>query len=239
MWAAVFLLLGVIPVQSYYYCALDQSIYKEFRRVNFTKPRYCCEPSARQWDLIAWYFRRVSSYINVTEIKWANEQEQQTLYASHFISDLYSNIHLEHYSNEVVYRFQHDHQKIESDTYMWNLEPNQNITDIIADDIYELKRLLPKVRDEAPDIGSIVIASDIEIIYHHLNSASPPPFNSRRAHYVIFIYREIGKNWHRLSSAVLSKLWHDHGIMNAIILASCSETQVNKTRINWILNSSI
>lgn len=84
------------------------------------------------------------------------------------------------------------------------------------------------VREDEPRFGSVILASDVEIIDDYLNGITRYPFESKQSHYVILIYGSFNvDSWHHWSSSILTKLWKKYGILDVILLASCNPGRVS------------
>lgn len=84
------------------------------------------------------------------------------------------------------------------------------------------------VREDEPRYGSVVLASDAQIIDDFLNGPARYPFESKQSHYIILIYGTFNREvWHNLSSSIMTKLWKKFGILDALILASCNPDRVS------------
>lgn len=221
------------------YCKVSQDIADQWRNLNnISYIRNCCEVSEKQWQLISWYFWRVGSHLNVTEISREIEFYKLTLYMDFFVRDLYRNTGLEYHTLRVGYNVQDELADKEDDvfdhhTYEWHpeLSKHGNRTYYIEEDKLNIRAQILKknwLREDEPASGIVVLASDIEIIDHYLSGKKAKhPFTSKRAHYVILIYKEINHEWDRIASSILAKLWKVHGILNAIIISSCQQNDVS------------
>lgn len=251
--SAIFLLFGAFVIfksTNSYYCDVGQHVVEQWEqlKLNVTYNRaICCEVSDEQWGLIAWYFLRVGSHLNVTEIVREVDFDKQTLYMNHFVKDLNRHTALEYYTHRVLYNME-DEQADKEDafndnTYQWHPEySKRNRTYYVEEDKLNVRgQILKKnwYREDDPTSGSVVLATTIELIDHFLNDRkSKHPFHSKRAHYVILIYKQphIDDNdWDQLASNILAKLWKVHGILNVIILAACRPNSVSGQISNSLL----
>ncbi|XP_055326068.1 uncharacterized protein LOC129579908 [Sitodiplosis mosellana] len=158
---------------------------------------------------------------------------------SHFVKDLHLHTGLEYYTHQIRYNVQDkqtDKKDIFNDnTYQWHpeLSKHGNSTYYVEEDKLNIRAQILKKnwnREDEPASGSVVLATNIKIIDHFLSDKkSKHPFQSKRTYYVILIYREPlieDDNWDRLASRILAKLWKVHGILNAIVLATCRQNSV-------------
>lgn len=242
--SVVLLLFGAVFISNgncFDRCTNWQNIANQWKNFNKTEdPNSCCGISKGQWDLIKWYFLRVGSHLNVTEIHRDAEYYQPRFFMSLFLHDLYEYTGMEYYTQRIRYRVR-DEQLDEQDTfndttYQWHAElsKNGNSNYFIEEDKLDIRAQILKKswnREDDPSIGSIVLASDIEIIDHYLNGKqTKEPFHSKRAYYIILIYRKFINNedWDRLAGRILAKLWKVYGIMNAIVMATCKKDNVSR-----------
>lgn len=238
----LFSALVIFEGGAFYYCNVEEDVAEQWEQLNlFYNRTICCGVSEKQWELIAWYFLRVGSHLNVTEIVREVDFYKQTLYMSHFVKDLYLHIGLEYITHRICYRKrdeQTDKEETSFDhrTYEWHpeLSKHGNRTYYIEEDKLSIRAQILKKnwrREDEPDSGSIVLAKTIEIVDNFLSDRkSKHPFQSKRAYYVILIYREPlikEDEWDRMASSILAKLWKVHGILNAIILATCRQNNVS------------
>lgn len=233
-------------------CNILQSIVDQWKNVNKTvDPNSCCGLSESQWELIKWYFLRVGSHLNVTEIVRDVDFFQPRCFMSYFLNDLYDHTGMEYYTSRIRYRVQ-DEQLDEQDTfndttYQWHAELSKYgySNYFIEEDKLNIRAQILKKswnREDDPSIGSIVLASDIEIIDHYLNGKqTKEPFHSKRAYYIILLYQRFENNayWDRLASRILAKLWKVYGIMNAIVMGSCKKDNVSSSELIFVRNISI
>lgn len=219
------------------YC-LEKLLAEQWKQLNSSYIRNqttCCEVSSGQWEFMTWYFLRVGSFINVTEIVRASDPVRKTLYMSHFVKDLYSYTGLEYHTHHIDYKYE-DEVKDEqlkpyTKSYTWHAElsGHGNTSDLIKMGKLDIRSQILKknwYREDEPDVGSIVLASNLEVVDHYLNGERREPFRSTRTHYVIYIYKRINVDWDLLASSILSKLWKKYRILNVILMASCQQKQV-------------
>lgn len=208
-----------------------------------------CEVGAEQWKLIAWYFKRVS-YIEVTHIiRKEQKYRRASRFASYVVKNLYDYTHIEYQTFTLDYSYQDDgiphlqiyewHTDQTSDTLLLN-GTKHNIP-WIEDTILTIKNRITaknRVREDEPDFGSIVLAENIQIMDHYLNGINRHPFKAKRAHYVLLVYKQVDRlTWDNWASSVMAKLWKHHGILNAIVLSSCSRNNVSEFSLYFFLFS--
>lgn len=223
------------------YCKVSHDVAVQWENLNnISYSMNCCEVSEKQWQFIAWYFWRVGSHLNVTEISREIEFHKLSLYMDFFVRDLYRYTALEYYTHRILYNVQDELADKQDDvfdhhTYEWHpeLSKHGNRTYYIEEDKMNIRSHILKrnwQREDEPDSGSVVLASNIEIIDHYLSGKKAKhPFTSKRSHYVILIYKEIHHEWDRIASSILAKLWKVHGILNAIVISSCQKKDVSSS----------
>lgn len=219
------------------YC-MENLLAEQWKQLNSSYIRNqttCCEVSSGQWEFMSWYFLRVGSFINVTEIVRASDPVRQTFYMSNFVKDLYSHMGLEYHTHHIDYKSEDEvrdeQKKPNSKSYIWHAEPSahSNSSDFIKTGKLNIRSQILKknwYREDEPDVGSIVLASNLEVIDHYVNGERRKPFTSTRTHYVIYIYRRINVNWDMMASSILSKLWKYYRISNVILMSSCQQKEV-------------
>lgn len=225
------LIVFIFYGSAFYFCGEDTKLDKLWDQ--YPGNGKCCGLSADHWKLISWYFQRVGSYLNVTEIY--REHKWQGLYMSHFLKELPQYITMEYYTNRVCYEEADELAEVDdplNNTYWWHAEfsKNGNSTYWVEEDKLNVRPQILKKnwkREDEPHSGNVVLADKIEVIDHYLNGLTRLPFKAKRAYYVIIIYKEIGANWDKYASSILSKLWKIHGILNAIVIGSCKENNVS------------
>lgn len=231
---AVVSLTSMWTLQAANYCEKIEEIPQKWTPRNC---RSCCEMTDSQWNLIVWYFLRVSSNLNVTQIVRENESCRYERYINHFLHDLFKYTNSEYYVQRIVYRkrdqiLEKKHEIQVNTTYHWHAT---HLTEV-AENHFDFHSKLSKrncVREDEPRYGSVILASDAQIIDDYLNGPMRYPFESKQSHYVILIYGTFNREvWHDLSSSIMTKLWKKFGILDAFILASC-----NPTRVSWIAQS--
>lgn len=197
----------------------------------------CCDISNSQWKLISWYFARVSSFIEISELI----PERQTVlhphlaastFSKYFAMGLYNQTGFDSYTQRVDYA-QRDETKDKQAhfqrAYKWHAElsnKSKNNTHVLYIDaeLPAYRKISSKAfREDEPDYGAVVIASSILTLNNYLKGDSRKPFLNKRANYVLIVYREPTRieNWDKLAAAVLAKMWMYHGILNAILLSTC------------------
>lgn len=204
-----------------------------------------CELSDDQWNLIAWYFERVS-YLEVTQIVTSDHYHRRaSRFCDYAIKKLAELTNIEYQTFIVDYNFKDDDIPPQSNTYTWHeerFEPRHTImtgnvsrqpyrTPWIQDTIETAKERFKtayRVREDEPDFGSVVIAESVEVFDHYLNGDARHPFYGKRAHYALIVHKPINDTtWHDYASSVMAKMWKVHGILNAIILSSCNKENVS------------
>lgn len=204
-----------------------------------------CELSDDQWNLIAWYFERVS-YLEVTQIVTSEHYHRRaSRFCDYAIKKLAELTNIEYQTFIVDYNFKDDDIPPQSNTYTWHeerFEPRHTImtgnvsrqpyrTPWIQDTIETAKERFKtayRVREDEPDFGSVVIADNVEVFDHYLNGDARHPFYGKRAHYALIVHKPINDTtWHGYASSVMAKMWKVHGILNAIILSSCNKENVS------------
>lgn len=197
--------------------------------------RKSCIPSDEQMKLIAWYFERVNNYMEVTEIVPENDFGLLSKFTSNFLNHLNNyivrkiSVFTVNYKSRVQMM---DEYETNFRTYEWHDEHSQGINETHrTEQIEKLFRMkYPKCaeRADSPDFASIVLIECIETLDLYLNARTRHPFKHKRANYVLLIYRETDSSeWDELARRVLTKLWQNHGILNAIILSTCMPNKVS------------
>ncbi|XP_031622960.1 uncharacterized protein LOC116340548 [Contarinia nasturtii] len=211
------------------YCFIENELSEQWAQPNNTYDKSCCELSEKQWEIISWYFLRVGSYINVTQI----QRHNKTLYMNHFLRELYRYTGLEYYTHVVHFTGEKvaEENLYEDNSYQWHAESKlRNSTYYIEENELNIREQIRKqnrIREDEPSSGSVVLAADFEIIDQFLNGIIRIPFTSKRAHYVILVYKELAHdNWDKWASSILTKMWKVYGILNAIVLASCKPNNI-------------
>lgn len=216
------------------YCEHINDLPKKWTTHNHTTQNSCCELTDSQWNLMVWFFLRVSSNLNVTQIVNETESCFYERYVNHILSDLYKYTALEYYVERLTYRKRDQildkNQEIEVNrTYKWHAKREIHPTGFAGNKFHFRNKLSKKncIREDEPRYGSVILASNLRIIDDFLNGFTRNPFESKQSHYIILIYgsSDIG-HWDDLASSIMTKLWKKHGILDAIILASCFPTRV-------------
>lgn len=226
--------------KAFFYCHLENNPSAQWEQVKHQQNNSCCEITDKQWELMKWYFLRVGSHLNVTEIVREADFYNQSLYMSYFLKDLYKYTGLEYYTHIVRYKKKQevaDERDPDDNTYQWHAELPKlgNSTYYIEEDKLDIRaQILMKNwnREDEPDSGNVVLAKSIETIDHFLNGKTKQPFESKRSYYIILIYHQITHDWDMYASSILSKLWKVHGILNAIVVGSCKKNNVSISLIN-------
>lgn len=223
------------------YCQDYDQLSEQMKPFNETLVQIdCCKLSDGQWELIAWLFSRVGSHINVTEIVRESDPNQHGSYINHFMKDLYDYTGLKYVNVRVEYSSEVEGvDKMNphpTNPYIWHseFEINENdTTHSLEDDKEYLRSKLLKQnrqREDEPEFGNVVLASDIKIIDHFTNGLTRNPFKSRRTHYVLIIYSEFDggtQSWDKIVSRILAKLWKGHSVLNVILLSTCTPKYVS------------
>lgn len=232
---AIFILTLIFQLQARNYCENIEDLPKKWTQRNYSQHLSCCEMTYSQWNLIVWYFLRVSSNVNVTQIVRENESCRYEHYINHFLNDLYNYTHLEYYMRRIVYRKRDQilDKKGEiqvNTTYQWHAIMEPHLAQHGGNE-FDFQNKLSKqscVREDEPRFGSVILASDAQIIDDYLNGPIRYPFESKQSHYIILIYGNFNRDiWHDLSSSIMTKLWKKFGILDAFILASCNPGRVS------------
>lgn len=242
---AVFSSAFILQLQAANYCEHIKDLPKKWAQRHHTQQHSCCEMTDSQWNLIVWYFLRVSSNLNVTQIVRENESCRYERYINHFLRDLFKYTNSEYYMQRIVYRkrdqiLQKKHEIQVNTTYQWHAVYEYNVsletylTGVPGNHFEVFQSILSKrncVREDEPRYGSVILALDAQIIDDYLNGPVRYPFESKQSHYIILIYGTFDRKvWHDLSSSIVTKLWKKFGILDAIILASC-----NPDRVSWVV----
>lgn len=217
------------------YCENIEDLPKKYTQRNCSQHLSCCEMTDSQWNLIVWYFLRVSSNVNVTQIVRENETCRYERYINHFLHDLFKYTSLEYYVRRIIYRKRDQmldkRSEIQTNTtYQWHAMVEPNLTGFAGNEFDFQRKLLKRnwVREDEPRYGSVILASDAQIIDDYLNGPMRYPFDSKQSHYIILIYGTFNaETWHDLSSSIMTKLWKKFGILDAFILASCNPGRVS------------
>lgn len=236
-------LSSIVFLASYHILSFEASDQVEpWKPFNLTARSHCYELSKSQWNMINWFFSRIGSYINVTEIVRDSETESNRLdnYVSHFVQDLYHHTGLSYHNQRVEYGY--DDEGIDAmnpfpiNPFIWHTDEDEPVN-YTSHGIKGNKRKFRsklfkqhRQREDEPEFGSVVLASDIRIIDHFLNGPTRYPFDSRRSHYVIIIYGEFiggAYRWENLISRILAKLWKSHSILNVLFFSTCSGEYVS------------
>lgn len=235
---AVFISTLVLQLHTANYCEIIEDLPNKWTVYsrNRSHQHSCCELSEGQWNLIVWYFLRVSSNVNVTQIVNESEPCVYERYVNHLLNDLNTYVVLEYYMHRLIYRkrdqiLDKKHELKVNSTYKWHVR--QEDTYSTGDDgkKFHFRNKLSKqncIREDEPRYGSVVLASNFEIVDNFLNGVTRYPFLSKQSHYIILIYGSISADrWEEYSSSIMTKLWKKHGILDAIILSSCDPQTVN------------
>lgn len=237
MWFIGFLLLSnhfISGRTTSEYCQVDTQL-AELWETNHNSRNSCCEVSTSQWGLIGWYFARVGSSINVTEIIRESDyrrHQNNNNFIAYFLKDLYKYTGIEYITERIVYSFGDEivdrMVKVNINPYIWTTDENKRFN--YTDDIEENKRYIRsklikqhRQREDEPEFGKVIISSDIRIIDNYLNGQKRALFDSKRSIYVIIIYEQSDVSWDLMVSQILAKLWKIHGILNAIVLVTCQQ----------------
>lgn len=233
---AFFIFTLILQLHATNYCENIKELPKKWIQHKFRHSNHsCCEISESQWNLIIWYFLRVSSNVNVTQIVRESESCRYEHYINHFLNDLFNYTNLEYYMERIIYRERDqilDKQgEIRTNTtFQWHAPYETHPTGYAGNEFHFRNKLSKRscVREDEPRYGSVILASDVQIIDDYLNGMIRYPFESKQSHYVILIYGNINiDRWHDLSSSILTKLWRKYLILDAIILASCNQGRVS------------
>lgn len=210
-----------------------------------------CELSEKQWNLIAWYFERVS-YLEVTQIVASDQYNRRaSRFCDYAIKRLAELTNIEYQTFLVDYNFKDE--DIPPQPYTWHNErpeprhkipktnnsrqPNKSawIQDT-NETAKERFKTAYRVREDEPEFGSLVIAESVQIFDYYVNGDARHPFDGKRAHYVLLVHKPIDeKTWNDYASNVMAKIWKVYGILNAIILSSCNQENVSANQINLLL----
>lgn len=214
----------------------EQQSFQHSEHMNETQNTNSCYLSEKQWELISWYFLNVGTHINVTEIVREMDVYKQTLYMSFFLKELYRYTGLKYFTrlinSNINTELSDEEVPSENNTYIWHpkLSKRGNSTSYIEEDKLNIRQQLLQRnwnREDEPDIGVVVLATDFQIIDQYLNGEIRLPFTAKRAHYVIVIYENFAENWDEWGSSISSKLWKVYGILNVIVLATCKPNNVS------------
>lgn len=224
----------VFGVQSFRYCDFERNlgIWDSLNR----SP--CCEVSDEQWKLIEWYFAGINSHIDITEIVNKNRQSSFT---NQFLEDLHEHTGLELRNYRVNYSYVEENHDINlhiENFFKWHPEELKNInsTYFVTDETLEIRHHIRKknwFREDKPNKGVVVLATNANIIDKYLNHVARQPFIVKRAYYIMIVYRESyhDGHWDRHASNILAKLWKVHGILNAILFSTCKNSHVSTGRL--------
>lgn len=221
------------------YCAY-RSIPQKWQQFQVNKR--CCGLSDEQWRLIAWYFARVRSFIEITEVipeRIIIKHRTTSTFSKYFAQELYDKTGFDSFSRRVDYYQKVEVQDIHGHykrAYRWHAELSKNsknnthVINVDAKLPAYRKVSATQTREEEPDFGSVVLASSILTLNNYLKGETRKPFLNKRALYILIVFREPTaiENWDKLAAAVLSRIWMYHGILNAIVLNACMQDQVNK-----------
>lgn len=142
-----FILLMILQLQAANYCENIDELSTKWTHQNCSHQRSCCEISDGQWNLIVWYFLRVSSNVNVTQIVRETESCRYEHYINHFLSDLFEYTRLEYYMERIIYRKRDQildkQQEIQvNTTYQWHAIQETHPTGYAGTDVNVLKNLI-------------------------------------------------------------------------------------------------
>lgn len=227
--SVLFVIASIFKGSAFFYCSENKKLDQKWEQLHGN----CCELSAEHWKLISWYFQRVGSYLNITEIVREHDYKQSALYMSYFLKDLFRHTELEYYTNRVCYYNDDeldDTGEPYNNTFTWHAEFSNTTPYYVEEDKLNVRSQIFKKywhREDEPTSGAVVLADEIETLDHFVNGETRRPFISKRSFYIIIIYREIGEDWDKYASSILSKLWKLHGILNAIIIGSCKKNNVS------------
>lgn len=197
--------------------------------------RKSCIPTDEQMKLIAWYFERVNNYLEVTEIVPEDVSGLRSKFTSYFLKHLDNYVKLKFSAFTVNYKIRAqmmDRYENNFRIYGWHDELSQGMNESHRteqiEELFRKKYAKRAERMDSPDFASIVLVERIETLDFYLNARTRHPFEHKRANYVLLIYRETNSfEWDELAGRVLSKLWKNHGILNAIILSTCMPNNVS------------
>lgn len=79
-------------------------------------------------------------------------------------------------------------------------------------------------RKDEPETGTIVVVENVNILDNYLRGTARRPFRTPRRYYII-VLRSTDEDWMAIGANVMARLWKDYGIINAIILAPCADSE--------------
>lgn len=232
------------------FCAHRRAIPIKWQK--FQPLKRCCDISDKQWDLIAWYFNRVSSFIVITEVipeklTLKHTDRVASIFSKYFAQELYDKTGFDSYSQRVDYAVDDQRRDLHGHTkraYRWHAELSKN--SVNNTHVINVDAQLPRYRqtsatqsrEDEPDFGAVVLASSILTLNNFIKGASRKPFLNKRANYILIVFREPTaiENWDKLSAAVLSRIWMYHGILNAIVMNACMPDVVKTKKIRHFLS---
>lgn len=237
---AILILSSILRLQAANYCENIIELPEKWTQDNCSVQQKCCEITDSQWSFIVWYFLRVSSNINVTQIVRESETScHNERYVNHFISDLYKYTGLEYFLKRIIFgksdEILDEKQKIWVNTlYEWHGKADEKPGNksYPGNKFYFRNKYSTwnRVREDEPRYGNVILVSDVQLMDDYLDGITRYPFDSKQSHFVIFIYGGFDINqWDDFSSSIMTKLWKKYGILDAIILAACNPIRVSST----------
>lgn len=188
-----------------------------------------CFLSAKQWQLMQWYFIRVT-YIEVTSIvRRGKIKTDASQLREHLVKNLYNQTSILYQTFTIDQDFE-DEDDGHSSTLAGTLERLNNTAPWFQDDAKTKNNRLnlpSHTREDEPDHGAIVLAESVDLIDSYLNGLLRHPFNGKRSHYLLLIYKPVNHStWRQRAGNILGKLWKVYGIMNVFIISTCNRDNV-------------
>lgn len=78
-------------------------------------------------------------------------------------------------------------------------------------------------RKDEPEMGALVVVEHIVLLDEYLVGTARRPFRDPRKYYIIVV-RHIESGWKERAALVMERLWKDYGVINALIMAPCSDS---------------
>lgn len=237
-------ILGSIPLE---YCEIHDHLVGhlgKFKGTNISD--LCCQVSHDQWAFLGWYFLRVGSHINVTEVvreSNCSRHKNHNDYITYFLKDLYKYTGL----NVISHCFEYDEEitskqftKMHNmNPYIWKPNEHNRInytTDIEDNKTYIRSKIIRRhrQREDEPEYGNIIFTSDLKMLENYLDG--PYPFISKRSVCVIVLHgpQKFGMDFEKVVSRILAKLWHFHGVLNGLLMTTCAH-QFVCVETFWVL----
>lgn len=197
-----------------------------------------CMPTDAQWQLIAWYFDRVS-YVELTElVENANDKNQQR-----YVVDLVRNLPArvsKPLRMQTVDLSVDEGNVTRTQRYGWRgvyfaaranvTKPNDQHVRVSRESAASIKKLTRHVNHGSVDAamrGSLVVVDSTHLLDDYLIGYPRRPFNHPRARVIVLVYRnESEAIWEMNAAKLMARLWKIYSILNAIVISPCRAQEV-------------